>query len=392
MKEKIRKILMEDSRTEEYTQVEIEIAINQIVQFLNKLKELKVLEDNQERPLNQLESFVAINEFVTNRIYEESKKSHDVVGACVTGKIVCEGFCKLTQLLCNQVGIKNLYKNSRIHDKEGFPVCDEKTGSPLFHGNMEVFIKDKSGDIHCLHCDPTIDSLRGKDIMTYNATLIPDENIQKYKRTQVWEASVNRVWKDLVEGVTPESQNEKLTPDFMDEILGTDRLGDFRPPLIEMANCMELDGKMDLSTKDECLELYEKIYKEYQKAKLPIDNNEYLEALINVQKVTLAYETNLSSQEIEEKSKSIIKERIQASIGIQQEDWDSDCKSSFIVDVAIGKFDYETVLESCTSLTNTQRLGKETIEELEDTTYLDETEKQELVDIEKMQTKDTQEK
>ena len=94
------------------------------------------------------------------------------------------------------------------------------------HGNMEIFIKDKKRNLHCLHYDPTIDCLKDKDVMTYNTTLIPDENIQKYQYTQIWEVQNNATWENLAEGVSLEDQDQKLTPSYMDEILGTDRLGD----------------------------------------------------------------------------------------------------------------------------------------------------------------------
>lgn len=338
MEEEIRKAIGKDARTQKYKQEEIDIAVAQIVEFLNKLKQMKVIETNQERPLNQLEQFIAINEFVTNRVYEDINTSHDIVGACVTGKAVCEGFCKLTQLLCEQVGIKTLYKHSVPKEKNGQIV------SPG-HGNMEIFVKDKKGNLHCLHNDSTIDSLKDKDIMTYNTTLIPDENINQYKYVQEWDPRTNAVWIDVSEGVTLKEQDEQLTPSFMDEILGIDRLERIRPHLIEMAICMGLDGEIDLSTKEQCLELYGKIYNKYQKVKLPIDNEEYLEALINVQKATLAYETNLSLQEIEEKSKQIIRDRIQASVTMQQRDWDGECGKSFIVDIQKGEFNYDEELE-----------------------------------------------
>ena len=383
--ENLRKGLEKDPRTAEYSSKEVEDTIEYIGSFINSLKQMKVIENNEERELNQLELFIAINEFVANRVYEDNINSNDVVGVCTNGKAVCEGFCKMTQLLCEQFGIKTLYKHSVPYDEQRQPVSEG-------HGNMEIFIKDKKGNLHCLHYDPTIDSLKDKDVMTYNATLIPDANIQKYQYIQIWENQNNGTWEDLAEGVSLEDQDQQLTPTDMDEILGTDRLGRFRPGLIEMANCMELEYDSDLSTKEQCLELYGKLINKYQQAKLPIDNREFLEALVNVQKAMLLYNTQLSMQEINETTRKILKDRIELSKTMQQNVWSKECKNAFIVDIVNGEFNYEEELERLAPSTKTQSLGRETLIELKDTTYLDETEKQEQRDLGHMQNRETQEK
>lgn len=383
--ENLKKGLEEDPRTADYSLKEVEDTIEYIESFINRLKQVKVIENNEERELNQLELFIAINELVANRVYEDNINSHDIVGVCTSGKAVCEGFCKMTQLLCKQFGIKTLYKHSVPYDEQKQPVSEG-------HGNMEIFIKDKNGNLHCLHYDPTIDCLKDKESMTYNTTLIPDENIQKYQYTQQWTPPSNATWEDLAKGVFLEEQDQKLTPSYMDEILGTDRLGRFRPDLIEMANCMELEYDSDLSTKEQCLELYAKLIDKYQQAKLPIENKEFLEALVNVQKAMLLYNTRLSMQEINETTRKTLKDRVELSKTMQQNVWSKECKSSFIVDIVNGEFNYEEELEKLTPSINTQSLGRETLTELNDTTYLDETEKQEQRDIENMQNRGTQEK
>lgn len=110
MRKKIEEILNENKSLGEYTEQDINNAQNEINNFLNRLKKLKVIEENGERPLNQLEQFLYIYEFVSNRVYEDVKTSHDIIGVLNTNKAVCQGFCPLLQLLCNQVGISTIYK------------------------------------------------------------------------------------------------------------------------------------------------------------------------------------------------------------------------------------------------------------------------------------------
>lgn len=101
-----------------YTEQDCKDANEIINQFLNKLKQLKILDGNEERPLNQLEKFLCIYEFVSNRVKEEAETSHDVIGVLKTNKAVCEGFSNLLQLLCNQVEISVIYKRSNVIELE----------------------------------------------------------------------------------------------------------------------------------------------------------------------------------------------------------------------------------------------------------------------------------
>ena len=155
---------------------------------------------------------------------------------------------------------------------------------------------------------------------------------------------------------------------------------------------MELEYDSDLSTKEQCLELYGKLINKYQQAKFPIDNKEFLEALVNVQKAMLLYNTQLSMQEMNETTRKILKDRIELSKTMQQNVWSKECRSAFIVDIVNGEFNYEEELEKFTRSANTQSLGKETLTELNDTIYLDETEKQEQRDIENIQNRETKKK
>lgn len=339
MNEEIRKKLQKDSGNLEYSNEEIEFAVNEISRFLNKLQNMKVYENNTERNLNQLEMFIAINEFVTNRNYEESADSHYVVGALNSKKIVCEGFSKLTQVLCDMVGIKTLYKHSEISDKEANYLGP--------HGNIEVCIADKNGMKHCLHNDSTIDCInheKDKENMTYTAMLICDEDINKYYHKNNW--NTNDIWVALANGENIGEFKQSIEPQMMDEIWGTDRVGRNIPPMEEMLSFMGINETTPIETEEDLIKMYELVYNEYQKAKGPIDNDELLEALVNVQKANLAYETNLPEAEISSRSIEVIRERIKESLKYQQRDWENATGKSFLFDIVNGKYDYEKKLDS----------------------------------------------
>ena len=388
MMKTIEETLEEVKSRGKYTEQDCQDANEKINQFLNKLKQLKVMDGNEERPLNQLEQFLCIYEFVSNRVKEKAETSNDVIGVIKTNKAVCAGFSSLLELLCNQVGISVIYKLSSVIELESY------------HGNVEVFIVDKNGNNHCLHCDPYIDALESEnDVLKYNATLIADKDVNLFHHTQKFDA-LPLYFNDFFEGRENTSFEIPYIKRIRAEMFGEsveelqqEQDEDSRKKLIETMKLFYMDeSECKMETHSEMEETYRNLYQQYKQASKPIENSEFLTALYNVQKAQLYYEGELSPEQIEEKAFQIISSRIQASIEKQKELWNNENGISFMFDIVNGKFDYETVLESCTSLTNTQRLGKETIEELEDTTYLDETEKQELVDIEKMQTKDTQEK
>ena len=161
-----------------YTDEEMLKAAILIKSFFDKLDNMLIYEDNMSRKLNNLELFVAIYEFVADRVYVEQDTSHDIIGTLITNKGVCQGYCQLMSFLCESFNIPFLYKNSEIFDENKNPI-----GS---HGNFEVIVQDKDGFNHCLHCDPTIDSPKNEmDILGFNAFLIHDSDINRYYHKQL---------------------------------------------------------------------------------------------------------------------------------------------------------------------------------------------------------------
>jgi len=323
----------------DYSSEEINNAKSQWVNFLVELKKAKVREHGNERELNELEKFMYIYEFVADRVYEDTKTSHDVVGVLNTNKGVCEGFIKLLKSLCDEVGIKILYKNSYVNETSDY------------HGNAEIYIEDKNGKKHCLHCDPTIDCRKtDEDVLKYNAMLIVDSDINRYYHTQIWDSSVglysnlfNREC-DINIGI---SDMDKLMAEMRGEdisVLEESQDDRAREELKKISSFFDIKiDDNELDTSEKIREVYRKLYQYYQEAQVPIDNNEFVEALINVQ-ISKLMNGGLSFYEAQRKGKEIIKERMKKSIEAQKEFWNNENGNSFMFDIVNGKFDFENML------------------------------------------------
>ena len=118
-----------------YTDEELSKASIQIKGFLDKLNNMRIYENSIPRKLNNLELFVAIYEFVANRVYVEQDTSHDIIGTLITNKGVCQGYCQLMSFLCESFNIPFLYKHTETFDENRNPL-----GS---HGNFEVIVQDE---------------------------------------------------------------------------------------------------------------------------------------------------------------------------------------------------------------------------------------------------------
>lgn len=357
-KKTIKETLMEEKSRGGYTEQDIQRAIKEINGFLNKLSHLRVIEKSEERQLNQLEQFLCIYEFVSNRVYEENKTSHDITGVIKTDKAVCQGFSSLLLLLCNQVGISAMYKNCNI------PEIGED------HGNIEICLVDKNGNKHCLHCDPTIDSLEDEnDVLKINATLIADSDINLYYRTQEYYdvGLYGNFFNDIQETSYEISDTDRMFAEIRGEDvneLQKNRDESSRERLAEMINFFYLDkSDYKVETHPEMEETYRRLYQQYKQASRPIENLEFLRALYNVQKAQLCYDGELTPKQIEEKAFQIISSRIQASIKMQEKKWNNEQGMSFMFDVVNGRFNYEQELKRMTSdgLILPNEIGKTTI-------------------------------
>lgn len=123
----------------------------------------------------------------------------------------------------------------------------------------------------------------------------------------------------------------------------------------------ESDCKID--THSEMEETYKKLYQQYKESSMPIENEEFLRALYNIQRAQLHYEEELSPEQIEKRAAEIISSRIQASMEMQKQNWSNEQGISFMFDIVNGRFDYEQKLrrisQGKTILPN--EIGKATI-------------------------------
>ena len=103
-----------------YNEEEVTKASLQIKELFDKISNMVVYRDGFYRKLNNLEIFVAIYEFVSNRVFvEEQKTSYDLIGTLITNKGVCKGYCELMSFLCESLNIPFLYKKSEVVNKDG---------------------------------------------------------------------------------------------------------------------------------------------------------------------------------------------------------------------------------------------------------------------------------
>lgn len=180
MRDKYLQFLKKYGLLDKYSDEEINKAYEILMIFFTKLESMKVIYDGKERQLSQIEEFILIYDFVSNRIYKEKedKRSQDIVGALIDGEAVCQGFTQLMEFICDIKKIPFLYKHVDALDE------NENWIGP--HGNFQVIIRDDNNFEHCLHCDPTIDCPKSEDdILGYNAMLIATDEINNYYHTQV---------------------------------------------------------------------------------------------------------------------------------------------------------------------------------------------------------------
>jgi hypothetical protein len=112
--------------------------------------------------------------------------------------------------------------------------------------------------------------------------------------------------------------------------------------IVENGIIVEISDK-ELETSDQMREVYRKLYQCYKEAQVPIDNNEFIEALINAQ-IAKLINRGLSFYEAQRKAKEVIRERIEASIKCQKEFWNNVGGNSFMFNIVSGNFDFENML------------------------------------------------
>ena len=327
MDEMIYKYINQDPQSINYSTEEIRKAVEMIKRFIGRLENCRIEENGKQRKLSQVEEFALIYDYVSNRKYAEKADSHSIVGALNSGYSVCEGFTKLSEVLCALRGIPFLYK----HVTTGYGV-DE-------HGNFQVIVSDNNGIKHCLHCDPTIDCLKDpksdpeilpaeeKDTFTYNAFLIETKSIKDYCKRQEpspGSLSTSLFWKIAVDDQSPEELKKELEDVSDEKMIIPSMMGQSKQDVINSEYARIRDGIADVSdffgmetpnldSNEQVLEAYKMLFKRYEKLDIPIDRNELFDSIRKV------YIQNIPSKNIND----IIEKRISKTKEYDVKDWNN---------------------------------------------------------------------
>lgn len=316
-----------------YTDEELSKAAIQIKNFFNQLNNMVIYDDNMSRKLNNLELFVAIYEFVADRVYVEQDTSHDIIGTLITNKGVCQGYCQLMSFLCESFNIPFLYKNSETFDENKNPI-----GS---HGNFEVIVRDENGFYHCLHCDPTIDSPKHEaDILGFNAFLIHDSDINRYYHKQILSGNNISIFYSnfldeqsfehsisLLSQVNP---IEQMTSRKTEEEIINGHFNKLKNNLFELNNFFRLNIDFNGLDNSQLIGAYRVMYKYYNSIAQPFASDELKQAIKNVKTSEFMYQYHLSFVDASMQSQQIFEQRMTKSIYQQEKYWENDGGKSFM--------------------------------------------------------------
>lgn len=304
-----------------YTDEELSKAAIQIKVFLDKLNNIVIYENDIPRRLNDLELFVAIYEFVANRVYVEQDTSHDIIGTLITKQGVCQGYCKLMSFLCESFNIPFLYKNTETFDENENPL-----GS---HGNFEVIVQDENGFNHCLHCDPTIDSPKNEsDILGFNALLIQDNDINRYYHKQIPSGnSISTFYNNFLSEQSFEQSISLLTQvnpieqmiseKTEEEIIGG-HFTTLKNNLVELNKFFRLDIDFNNLDNAQLIDAYRAMYEYYNSIAQPFTPERLKQAIKNVKTAEIMYEHHTSFDDASMKSQKIFEQRMAKSINQQE--------------------------------------------------------------------------
>lgn len=330
--EKIKERLLDayikhNSQNISYTDEQITLAATQIYNFLNKLNNMVIYENNVPRKLNNLESFVVIYEFVANRVYVEQDTSHDLIGTLITNKGVCQGYCQLMSFLCETFNIPFLYKHTETFDEDKSPL-----GS---HGNFEVIVQDENGFNHCLHCDPTIDSPKNEeDTLGFNALLIQDNDINRYYHKQIPSGnsisvfysnfSSEQAFEQSILLLNQVNPIEQMISGKTDEEIINGHFAMLKKNLVELNQFFRLNIDFSNLNNDQLIDAYRAMYEYYNSIAQPFAPEELMQAIKNVKTAEIMYEHNISFDDALMQSQKIFEQRMAKSIEQHEKFWDKD--------------------------------------------------------------------
>lgn len=168
-------MLIEDVWYDEYSLMDLLLADEKIRNFVNDLKAQK---------LSPFENYLMIYDFLTQRVYKRNENDYncqdhtarDVISVMNGDYIVCVGYARVMERLCNEMGIRCESQSCEVFDKKGNP-----SGG---HRNNSVYLEDeKYGIKGWYYADSCWDSVKkGKEYKkTYNYCLVPISDKDKLK-------------------------------------------------------------------------------------------------------------------------------------------------------------------------------------------------------------------
>ena len=316
-----------------YTDEELSKAAIQIKEFLDKLNNMVIYENDIPRRLNNLEEFVAIYEFVANRVYVEQDTSHDLIGTLITNQGVCQGYCQLMSFLCESFNIPFLYKKTETFDENKNPISS--------HANFEVIVQDENGVNHCLHCDPTIDSPKNEtDTLGFNAFLIQDNDINRYYHKQI--SSGNSIsafynnflseqsFEQSISLLTQVTSIEQMISVKTEEEIINSHFTTLKNNLVELNRFFRLNIDFNNLDNDQLIGAYRAMYEYYNSIAQPFTPKQLKQAIKNVKTAEIMYEQHTSFDDASMKSQKIFEQRMAKSIDQQKKYWENDGGMSFI--------------------------------------------------------------
>lgn len=316
-----------------YTDKELSKAAIQIKEFLDKLNNMVIYDNDIPRRLNNLEVFVAMYEFVANRVYVEQDTSHDLIGTLITNQGVCQGYCQLMSFLCESFNIPFLYKRTETFDENKNPI-----GS---HANFEVIVQDENGVNHCLHCDPTIDSPKNEtDTLGFNAFLIQDNDINRYYHKQIPSGSSisafynnflsEQSFEQSISLLTQVNPIEQMISEKTEEEIINSHFTTLKNNLVELNRFFRLNIDFNNLDNGQLIGAYRAMYEYYNSIAQPFTPEQLKQAIKNVKTAEIMYEQHTSFDDASMKSQKIFEQRMAKSIDQQKKYWENNGGMSFI--------------------------------------------------------------
>lgn len=316
-----------------YSELEILQATTKVKNFIDNLNNMIIYENGNTRKPTELEIFSSMYEFVANRVYVEQDTSHDIIGTLITDMGVCQGYCQLMSFLCEYFNIPFLYKQSETFDEYKNPL-----GS---HGNFEVIVHDKNGCLHCLHCDPTIDSPKDKnDLLGFNAFLIQDSNINNYYHKQI--PSGNDISSFYYNFLSSENFDksifllnqinpiEQMISGKSEEEIIVEHFEKLRINLIILNSFFGMNIDFKNLSHAQLLDAYKAMYEYYRNISQPIIPEELKEAIINAKAASFILDYNINPDQAFINSQQIFELRLKRSLDQQKECWENIDEFSII--------------------------------------------------------------